>query len=365
MRSPERHPPSSPRRSFSGLSIRMSIPRLTSAAFTAFTALAVSGTVLATTGCSFAAVADGADADGISDTSSTHAALVTIERTSDSAKAEVVARVVRVGGIGSLDEPALRLAGFADDLSTAKGALGTCTTGSRSASVPAAPVAAVAAGGNRNLELLDLGQVALDLGDGIKTPLVARHVPDPAGVLSGVMYNARIGEAGLPGLPGLAGLPASGAARASVRAAGAPNDPESVGFVAQVAAPADVANLRFAGQDPKDFSASQGPIEVTWLTPERLDRSDRIADLEDLVLFEVRGTDPSRPMSRCTFPDTGRAIVPIAVDEGTVVVHRIHRERFHLDFSTPKARRDRDEGEIRFDTSRTIAFTRSGRGTRP
>jgi hypothetical protein len=188
----------------------------------------------------------------------------------------------------------------------------------------------------------------------MKTPLVARHVPDPAGVLSGVMYNARIGDASL-----------AGSARASVRAAGAPNDPEAVGFVAQVAVPADVANLRFAGQDPKEFSASQGPVEVTWLVPDRSDRSDRIADLEDLVIFEVRGTDPSRPTSRCTFPDTGRAIVPIVVDEGTVVVHRIHRERFHLDFSTPKSRRDRDEGEIRFDTSRTIAFTRTGRAMRP
>jgi hypothetical protein len=134
-----------------------------------------------------------------------------------------------------------------------------------------------------------------------------------------------------------------------------------VAFVAQVAVPSDVANLRFAGQDPKEFSAAQGPIELTWLTP---DRTDRAGELEDLVIFEVRGTDPSRPASRCVFPDNGRALVPIA-DEGTVVVHRIHREHFHLDFSNPKTRRDRDEGEIRFDTSRTIAFTRSGRGTRP
>ena len=347
MRSPERHPPTSCASwSFLGPS---SVPFIPALALTALTALGS----LATTGCSFAAVADGADADGIVDTSSTHAALVTIERTSDSAKAEVVARVVRIGGAGSLDEPALRLAGFADDLSTAK--LGTCLSGARPASaapVPATPAAFAARAGNRNLELLELGQVALDLGDGIKTPLVARHVPDPAGVLSGVMYNARIGEATLAGP----------SARASVKAAGVQNDPESIGFVAQVAVPADVANLRIAGQDPKDFSAPQGPVEVTWLTAER---SDRNGDLEDLVVFEVRGTDPSRPMSRCTFPDTGRAIVPVASDEGTVVVHRIHRERFHLDFSSPKTRRDRDEGEIRFDTSRTIAFTRSGRGTRP
>ena len=324
-------------------------------------------------GCSFSAVAD--PADGAPETSGTRAALVTIERASDghdSTKADVVARVVRVQGPGWLDEASLRLAGFGDDWP----ALGTCTASPARPSV--AGVGALGALGKGSLELLDLGQVAIELADGTRTALVARHVPDPAGVLSGIVYNARIADpSALASRTGdvhasdtrasdTRASDESRVVRLAVRAVGVPQDPESVAFVAQITPPKDVSDLRIAGQDPKDFSAPTGSLEVTWspLTDSRATDEKR-PDLEDVVAFEVRGADASRSLVRCAFPDGGRAIVPFVADEGTVVVHRVRRERFHLDgHKTGKRERERErdgEGEIRFDSSRSFAYGRSSR----
>lgn len=294
-------------------------------------------------GCSFSAVAD--PADGASDTNASQAALVTIERSSDATKADVVARVVRVTGAGTLDEAALRLAGFAEDLP----AIGTCaSSAARAGSTPAAALSG-------HLELVDLGQVGIELQDGARTPLVARHVPDPAGVLSGIMYNARITDA-----------TPKGESRVTVRASGISSDPDSVSFVASVSIPRDVADLRIASQDPRDFGAPPGPVDLTW-TPavERTDRFER-GDLDDVVVIDVRGNDTSRPSIplRCAFADTGRATIPLASDEGVIVTHRVRRERFRLDLpsSDPRHKATKhDEGEIRFDSARAFPFMRTNR----
>jgi hypothetical protein len=270
------------------------------------------GVAFGALGCSVTATADSADA---SDVSTSQAALVTVERTSDPAKTEVVARLVRVVGPGTLDEPALRLAGASDDLP----GLGTCVAPS---------VRAQGASAVRSLELADLGQVTAELG-GAPVSLTARHVPDPAGMLSGVVYNARLSEPG-----------AVEGRKLVVRAA--PTDPDAA-FVAEVRVPADVSDLRLAGQDPRELSAAPGPTELTWLAGEP----------EDIIVVDVRAQ--GRPPVRCAFADAGRGVLPLLGDDGSLVVHRVHRERFRLDRSR------RDDGEIRFDTAKTFVFSRTSR----
>lgn len=289
-------------------------------------------------GCSFAAVSDGQDA---SDLGASQSALVTVERTQDGAKTEVVARVLRVAERGPLDESALRMAGFPEDLP----ALGTCVA--PLASSPTSPLSPTSVSASRALELVDLGQVAVELADGTRTSLAPRHVPDPAGVLSGVMYNARISD------PERARSPE--AARVVVRAAGNPQDPEAVTFAALVTVPHDVTDLRLAGQEPRDWAAVVGPAELTW-SPS----SPGGTESEPIVLVDVRSAD-GRITNRCAFSDTGKALLPLASDEGSLVVHRIQRERFHVD-GPHKTRRE--DGEIRFDTSRTITFSRSAHASR-
>ena len=269
------------------------------------------GVAFGALGCSVTATADSADA---SDVSASQAALVTVERTSDPAKTEVVARLVRVVGPGTLDEPALRLAGVSDDLP----GLGTCV----------APSVRAQASAVRSLELADLGQVTAELG-GAPVGLTARHVPDPAGVLSGVVYNARLVE------------PSAVEGRKLVVRT-APSDPEAA-FVAEVRVPADVSDLRIGGQDPRELTTAPGPAELTWLAGEP----------EDVIVVDVRAQ--GRPSVRCAFADAGRGVLPLLGDDGTLVVHRVHRERFRLDKSR------RDDGEIRFDTSKTFVFSRTSR----
>lgn len=284
-------------------------------------------------GCSLSAVPDAADAEA----GASQAALVTLERTADGARVDVVARVVRAHG-APLDEAALQLAGLGDALPP----LGTC------APVDGLGLSSGLSGGSasRNLELLELGGVALEVGD-FRAPLLARHVPDPAGVLSGVVYNARISPEG-------AGLLAPRAA-VTVRAQATAGDPEGAAFVATVTVPRDVTDVRLAGQDPRELSAV-GAVELTWS-----------ADGEDpsssMVGLEVRPTDAARTAYRCAFADTGRASLPAVVlvaDEGALVLHRVQRERFRLEGHSAARQ---PEGEIRFDAVRVLAYHRERRAS--
>lgn len=276
-------------------------------------------------GCSVSAVADGQDA---SDSSASQSALVTIERTQEGTKTEVVARVLRSAERAPIDEAALRLAGFPDEAP----ALGTCIVPLQGNGAPAA----------RGLELVDLGQVAVELADGTRTSLAPRHVPDPAGALSGVVYNARISD------PERA-LPRDELPKVVVRATGNAQDPEAISFVAQISVPRDVTDVRLAAQDPRDVTAPSGPIELTW-------GSLSSGEGESTIAIDVRASD-GRTLTRCSFADTGRAWLPLSVDEGTLVVHRVQRDRFHVDGHKSR----RDDGEIRFDTSRVVAFARRTR----
>ena len=297
-------------------------------------------------GCSFNAVADAADADVAQ---ANVQALVTVERAdSREARADVVARVARVR-TGTLDDASLRLAGLGDDFP----ALGTCSLQTGSLGSGAGSTSAGAgAFGSRGLELVDVGQVSLEGPDGLRAPLVARQVPDPAGMLSGVMYSARISDPSQH--------VGTSPVTLTVRAPGVTGDPESLTFVAQVTLPKDLAEVRLGGVDPKDFSGSAGaPADLTWQAAQ---------ESEDLVVVDLKSADRA---ARCTFADVGRAslLTPatneLLQDATSLTVHRVHREHFRLDRTDHTDRVDtrkaEPRGEIRVDSSRTFVLTRKSR----
>lgn len=329
-------------------------------------------------GCSFSAGAAGSEATD-AETVGAQAALVTIasiastERsaTEPVQRADVVARVVRANG-GPLDEGALRLAGLGDDLPV----LGTCApmgSGSLGLAALAGHAGQTGSGSSgssawrsRSLELMDLGSVAMDIGDAFRASPVAtvtlapRHVPDPAGVLSGIVYNARVSTESASQL--------TPRAQVTVRALGGPGEADPVGFTATITVPRDVSDVRLGGQDPREFFAPAGSVELTW-APEPEDAASAGAST---IGVDVKPKDLSQPTIRCTFADTGRAILPAAAlvsDEGTLTVHRVHRERFRLE--TRSARTVREpreprephdgEGEIRFDSARAFPYLRKAR----
>jgi hypothetical protein len=250
---------------------------------------------LAATGCSAVVGAgDGADAQTTSVTG-----VVVVDRTvsSDDAttRGEASARFVRIRG--AIDDGTLRLVGAGLDLPP----VGQCATlGDQAAS--------------RSVELLDVGSISIEsLGNGEHLALAPRQVPDVVDLVSGTMYSARIDEDSVPSnadvavvVSGSADVPAF-----SVRAK-TPEAPSSVALTGLDAASADLA----------------------WT-----------AQGDDAIYVDVGA-------SRCTFADDGHASIPSSLfgDEGTLTVHRLHREKL----SIPGV----DDGEVRFDFARTIAYRR-------
>ncbi len=148
-------------------------------------------------------------------------AIIVVERTAgpgDAVRGDaVVARFVRVSQ-GAVDEPALRMAGVAADLPSA----GNCF-------VPNDNPPAYSQG--RAVELLDVGQVTLSGDTSSKaTMLMPRSMPDPAGVVSGVLYSSRSADVFMPG------------SRVSLRSNGGADLLD--GFSVSVTAPRDVTDVR-------------------------------------------------------------------------------------------------------------------------
>lgn len=248
---------------------------------------------------------DTPDAEAQISTSAT--GIVVVERTG--VGDAVVARFVRARQ-GIVDDAALRTAGVQD-----VPAPGTCVT---SIDQPAASARAV--------ELLDVGAVHLDAfaSDAAQpktTILFPRAMPDPAGVVSGYFYSARAPEAFTP------------MGRVSLRASGGPDLPE--GFTVSVPSPRDLADLRVA--------ATGASVDVLWDATE--------SDARDLVYADVLA--PSM-IARCAATDAGHLAIPAsalgAAEEGTIAVHRVHREAFKT--------RGIDPGEVRFDLARVVSFRR-------
>ncbi len=249
---------------------------------------------------------------GSDPTSSTATAIVVIERAvgpGDSIRGDaVIARFVRVRQ-GAVDDPALRIAGVAEDIPLP----GTCFAPSESSG---------AVQGGRSVELLDVGQVVLT-GEGSKsTVLLPRSMPDPAGVVSGVFYSSRAADVFAAGSP------------VSLRSSGGA---DLEGFSVSVTAPRDVGDVHVA-------SVANG-LDVSW------DAAD--ADAHDLVYVDVLSPAP-RVVMRCTSVDDGHLLVPhgsiSGIDEGQLAVHRLHKESFKAKGIEP--------GEVRFDVAKVVTFRR-------
>lgn len=262
--------------------------------------------ILTLAGCG-PAQPDGPDAEA---TSQTATAVVVVERSQGPGDAvhgdALVARFVRVRQ-GTVDDPALRLAGAALDLP----ALGSCV---------AALDAQVATAG-RSVELVDVGSVTVEGSLG-RTVLFPRAMPDPSGAVSGLFYSARATDSFTPG------------ARLQLRVTSGQDLPD--GFLVNVAAPRDVGDVR--------LSTTTAGLELGW------DATD--ADARDIVYIDVSAAQTV--VLRCASSDLGRFVVPTAMlaglDEGAVSVHRVHREPFRA--------RGIEPGEVRFDLARVVAFRR-------
>jgi hypothetical protein len=233
--------------------------------------------------------------DAEAQTSSTATAIIVVER-SPSGDA-IIARFVRAKQ-GPVDDVALRTAGV-----QALPALDTCVT---------TPLEGPAAG--RAIDLLDVGNMTFET-----TPLAPRAVPDPAGIVGGYIYAARSTDS------------FAASSRVALKASGGIDLPE--GFAVSLAAPHELDKLQVA-------PAPTG-LDVTW--------DD--GDARDLVYVDVQA--PSF-VARCSGSDVGHLTIPATVlgtvEEGTLSVHRVHREAFKT--------RGIDPGEVRFDLARVVAFHR-------
>lgn len=237
-------------------------------------------------------------------------ALVLVERSAgpgEASRESLVARFVRARQ-GTMDDPALRIAGVVQELP----AIGTCST-------TVDPDGALQA---RAIDLLDVGALAVEGPQG-RTVMLPRAMPDPAGVVSGVFYStSRASEAFAPGSP------------LALRASGGV---DLEGFAVQANAPKDLTDVQVA--------ASPLGLEVTW------DATD--ADPRDVVYVDVLAPAP-QAIARCTGTDGGHLVLPVSVlgaaEEGLVAVHRVHREPFRA--------KGVDPGEVRFDLARVVPFRR-------
>ena len=239
----------------------------------------------------------------ISQSSQTATAVVEVHNES------VAVHVMRVNQ-GVVDESALRIAGVGDDIP----APGPCF-------VPVDVPVAIQA---RRVELLDIGQVTMASDDGTKATLGPRTMPDPAGVVSGYFYSSRSADAFVPG------------SKVSLRATGGGDLLD--GFNVNVNAPHELADL-------KAFFTNDGSLDVAW------DASD--AEARDVVVADVLA--PSRAVAlRCVANDAGHLVVSgtalASIDEGTLSVHRLHKESFKAKGIEP--------GEVRFDVAKVITFKR-------
>jgi hypothetical protein len=251
----------------------------------------------------------------------TTSAIVVVERTTDSASAPRVqasARFARFPASSATDD-ALRAIGAALDLP----ARGSCaplgTLGADVGGDEPAPI----------VELVDVGAVSLEAGS-VETRLTPRQLPDVTDVVSGIVY-ARSGDPTV--------FPASTRYVLHVggRAGLAPFDVAG-------SAPADPSDVHVAGEPAAGGTLVVGvSVEVSWAP----DGSG------DAIYLDVQPAGV-----RCTLGDgsadaeVAHATLPASLlgAEGTLVVHRMHRE------AAPAP--SMAGAEVRFDFARSLAYAR-------
>lgn len=292
-------------------------------------------------GCA-AGAPDGAGRDAAE--GATSAAVVVIERTvsaDETVRGSIVARFLRMRN-GAVDDDALRMVGATLDLP----AEGTCAP-QLGGSDPGATIASSEPAIPRAVELLDVGAVAIESGEA-RTELEARSLPDIVDLVSGVVYATRSTE------PFDARtLPGHGSYQLSM---GGSAELDLPPFSMSATASGEPDGLHVDG---KDVRANDGivftigaNVDVRWDVAD-----DRAPD--DLVYIDIApsgATSPTGATIRCQFADRGSATLPATafdsgtVSAGTLIVHRVHREMFHVGGI--------DSGVLRFDFARAIPFTR-------
>jgi hypothetical protein len=246
-------------------------------------------------------------------------ALVVVERTVDPAsvsRVQASARFARFAASSAANE-ALRAIGAALELP----AHGACAPlGGPSADV----------GGDEPppiVELVDVGSVSIE-ADGVETHLGPRQLPDVTDVVSGVVY-ARSGDPTV--------FPP--ATRYAVHVGGRRGFPS---FDVAAGAPGDPNDVHIAGEPPPGgVLAVNSAVDVSWAP----DGSG------DTIYLDV---EPAGV--RCTLGDgatdaePARATLPVSLlgSEGTLVVHRLHREIVRAAAIAG--------GEVRFDFARSLAY---------
>jgi hypothetical protein len=273
--------------------------------------LALVATAAALLGCSANVVAS-PEVDA--ESGPTSAAVIEVTRATGGEGARTVARFARVRG-GTFGDGEMNLL----NAGLALPPVDTCALASPARKGSDAP-------SPRAVELTDVGALTVEAG-GATAALTARQVPEVIDLVSGVVYW---GEAPLPSR-----------GRYEVRATGRPEiDVPPFGVAAH--SPGDPQDVRVAGQTGAHVVLPAGAVDVTW----------EAGAAEDVVYVDIaaRGT----ATFRCTFADSGHAVIPAsavaATDDGTLSVHRVHRESFRA--------RGVDRGEIRFDLARSVAFKR-------
>jgi hypothetical protein len=323
-------------------------------------------------GCS-ANVASSADL-GVADAeASPVTAVIVVERSTrfddrapldaPAARGEAVARFVRMRS-GGVDEDALRMVGAALEIPAA----GSCARVS--------DLGAPATSGSvaRAVELVDVGAVSVET-EGAKTSLTARRLPDVVDLVSGVVYTSleRRGEEPFPARGRFVFRAGGGSSaeggrteggRVEGRAEGSAAELEIAPFTVEAVIAGEPADIRL-NQDPLGQGAGQGvgqvlgqgavsiaagtPVELTWTAG---------GDASDLVYVDVGSSVLRAGVTRCAFADAGHGVIQassIAADEGTLSIHRVHRERFAAGDGRT---RGIDSGEIRFDFARVVSFHR-------
>jgi hypothetical protein len=261
----------------------------------------------------------------------TTSAVIIVERSVDETagtRAETSARFVRVPSHSSLID-ALRTIGAAVDLPATSTCASIASLANPSAAVAATQVSASVAQGE--LELADVGAVSLE-ANGRETHLLPRQLPDVTDIVSGVVY-ARAGEPTL--------FPASTRYVVHV-AGGADVDP----FDVTAAAPADPNDVKITGDD--------GTTGVTVGAGAAVELSWAAEGSDDALYIDVQPSGFRCALADGAAPADGpaHATVPAALldDSGSLVVHRMHRQAL--------AARGIENGEVRFDFSRSIPYVR-------
>jgi len=197
---------------------------------------------------------------------------------------------------------------------------------------------------SRAITLLDVGAVTLLAGDGASGESVAslepRQLPDVADLISGVVYST-------PGRDGA--FPAK--SQYVLRVDGTPES-EVPPFAVSVTSPGEPADVRVGGDDGRSGPvaiAAGTPIDLSW----DAGQAAQTGEADDLIYVDLAATSAA-PSTRCLFVDSGQAKLDSsdfgALEEGTIAVHRLHRESFHA--------RGVEPGEVRFDFARVVSFVR-------